>query len=173
MGERIAKTSRILSTYHLFRLGDEVEFRELTDSFGVSKKTAYRDIRALKQAGVLQVRFEKTAGTDHRGAFIPALDLRPIEVAEGEPGRKFLEKIRRLCIFTAALYAVDDNANPIELYRSLFPERTERTRQRDFNELRAIGYALKYVPAFYDDPGYWINGVPDEVDGLETLRGKW
>ena len=145
----------------------------LTDSFGVGKKTVYRDICSLKQAGVLRISFDKTAGTDHRGAFVPvSLDREPIGLAEGEPGRKFLEKIRRLCIFMAELYDADEGANPVALYRSLFPERTERTRQRDFKELAAIGYWLHYGVPTDDEPKYWTIEVPDAF-ALNTLSKEW
>jgi hypothetical protein len=37
----LTKTSRILSTFHLFRYCSEVSFREITDLLPVSEKTVF------------------------------------------------------------------------------------------------------------------------------------
>lgn len=74
--EKITKTSRILSVYHLFLNCEEVSFQELTLSFGVSQRTALRDIRLLRQAGVLEARWNR-----ERKAFVP-VTLEPFPTAQ-------------------------------------------------------------------------------------------
>ena len=64
--ESISKTSRLLVVFHLFQHCQEVSFKEITDMLPVSQKTVYRDIQALKQAGVLQIRYSK-----RQEAFVP------------------------------------------------------------------------------------------------------
>ena len=168
MSERISKTSRILSTYHLFLTTSEVEIPMLARSFSVSEKTVHRDIRVLCDAGVLRVRFDKAAGTDHKGAYRRTnKQLFPIALVEGEPGRKFLVRIRRLCILMYAL-AKYNYDSPVELYHSLFPELSTRTRQRDFGELRAIGYIIAYAPDVLVDAVPWLVEIPETIE-LSTI----
>ena len=164
---RISKTSRLLSTCHLFCFCREVEYDELTKAFSVSRKTVRRDLCALQDAGVLRVRFDRTAGTVRRGALVPVSQTpRPIAMAEGAPGRRSLERLRRLCVFMYALQETE-RGDPVALYRTLFPDRTDRTRQRDFSELRVIGY-LRYGAPTDDEPKYWSIEIPDTY-GLDTI----
>ena len=156
------RTSRILSTYHFFRYCEEVEFDTLCKAFSISKKTAYRDIRMLEQAGVLQARFDKT-----QRAFVPtSLEIRPMEPEKNATRLKYLAKIRRICILMAELDHLE--GSPIEMYRKLFPLEKDRTRQRDFAELGKMGYAVKYEAAFMDEPGYWNVEIPPAF-GLDTI----
>ena len=159
-----ARTSRILSTYHFFRYCREVEFNTLCKAFSVGKKTAYRDIRLLEQAGVLLARYDPSLR-----AFVPeSLDLRPMEPFENATQRKYAGKLRRLCRFMAELDALEETGNPIALYRSLFPQEHDRTRQRDFAELRRLGYILAYSGAAYGEPGGWLVQIPPAF-GLDTI----
>ena len=175
MSERIPKISRILSTYHLFLTTSEVEIPMLARSFSVSEKTVHRDIRALCDAGVLRVRFDKAAGTDHKGAYRRTnKQLFPIALAEGELGRKFLVRIRRLCVIMEALRQ-ERVETPPELYHALFPETSTRTRQRDFNELRVIGYKIIYKADDLNPPGHreppWFVEVPGAFELTTIPRG--
>ncbi len=63
-------------------------------------------------------------------------------------------------------------------YKELFPGLSERTRQRDFQVLRNIGYNVFYNPVehcFYHDeyrfPLGWVD-VPDEIDD-DFVNGTW
>ena len=90
----ITKLSRILSVYHLFLNCQEVSLQEFTLNFGVSQRTALRDIRLLHQAGVLEARWDRA-----RQAFVPVtLEPFPLEEQENQTRQKYLEKLRRLCI---------------------------------------------------------------------------
>lgn len=48
-----------------------------------------------------------------------------------------------LCTLMAQIEEAD---NPVAWYREHYPELTDRTRQRDFKELRKIGYKIGYNP---------------------------
>ena len=74
-GCSISKTTRLLVTFHLFQHCQEVSFKEITDMLPICQKTAYRDIRLLKQAGVLQIRYSRS-----RESFVPVT----LEFAEPE-----------------------------------------------------------------------------------------
>ena len=90
----ITKLSRILSVYHLFLNCQEVSLQEFTLNFGVSQRTALRDIQLLRQAGVLETRYDRECR-----AFYPvSLELRPMAEEKNQTRRKYLEKIRRLCV---------------------------------------------------------------------------
>lgn len=139
MGMPVSKTSRLLVVFHLFRHCREVSFKEITDMLPVSQKTAYRDIQALKQAGVLQIRYSKSCE-----AFIPtSLEFVEPEWPENQTRKLYLEKIRRLCTLMAQIESAED---PIAWYRGRYPDLSDRTRQRDFKELSKIGYRIGYNP---------------------------
>lgn len=147
----ISMTSRILSVYHLFMNCEEVSVKEVMNQLPeMSAKTFYRDIKLLKSAGVLQIRYSKKAE-----AYIP-LSIEPAEPALSESRTKRLitEKIRRLCILMQELYDFENEEKPlhIELYKELFPNMTVRTRQRDFAELARLGYISRcYIDYFCDE----------------------
>lgn len=147
----ISMTSRILSVYHLFMYCTEVSVKEVMDQLPqMSAKTFYRDIKLLKSAGVLQVRYSKKAE-----AYIP-LSIEPTEptLPKSRTKRLITEKIRRLCILMQELYEFEYEEKPlhIELYKELFPNMAVRTRQRDFAELAKLGYiSRRDVDYFCDD----------------------
>ena len=161
-----ARTDRVLSTYHFFRYCEEVEFNTLCRAFAIGKKTAYRDIRLLEQAGVLAARYDAS----QRAFVAERLDERPMEQIGNATQQKYAAKIRRLCIFMAALDGLGENGNPIELYQRLFPTEKARTRQRDFAALRRLGYILAYSGAVAGEPGGWLVGIPAAFC-LDTIPG--
>ena len=168
MEDKKAKTSRVLSVYHLFLHCEEVSFQEFTLNFGISQRTALRDIRLLQQAGVLEARWDRA-----RQAFVPVtLEPFPMEVQENKTRQKYLEKLRRLCILMRRMSWEDyeDGTNKVELYRELFPNTHDRTRQRDFKELEQLGYEVWYERGFEDEPGRWHYDIPSAY-GLATIPG--
>lgn len=168
MNQQITKTSRVLSVYHLFLHCQEVSYQEFTLNFGVSQRTALRDIRLLQQAGVLEARWDRA-----RQAFVPVtLEPFPMEVQENKTRQKYLEKLRRLCILMRRMSWEDyeDGMNKVELYRELFPNIPDRTRQRDFKELEQLGYEVWYERGFEDEPGRWHYDIPSAY-GLATIPG--
>lgn len=168
MNQQITKTSRILSVYHLFLHCEEVSYQEFTLNFGVSQRTALRDIRLLQQAGVLEARWDRA-----RQAFVPVtLEPFPMEVQENKTRQKYLEKLRRLCILMRRMSWEDyeDGTNKVELYRELFPNTPDRTRQRDFKELEQLGYEVWYERGFEDEPGRRHYDIPSAY-GLATIPG--
>ncbi len=138
----ISKTSRILSVYHLFLNCREVSFQELKQQFEFSEKTSLRDIRLLERAGVLETGYNRNGRT-----FYPvSLEVRPMAEEKNQTRKKYLEKLRRLCILMAQMAEEDDSGgmNKRDLYREVFPGVSDRTRQRDFQELEKLGYRASY-----------------------------
>lgn len=157
----LTKTSRILSVFHLFRHCNEVSFKEITDLLPVSKKTVYRDILLLKQAGVLHIRYSQK-----RKAFVLIdMQFHPPRFPENRTRKLYLEKIIRLCTLMFEL----DWENPVAWYREHYPRLSDRTRQRDFAELSKIGYRIFYEPADpWGERGHYNCEIPDTY-GLETF----
>ena len=164
--EKVSKTSRVLSVYHLFLYCEEVSLQEFSLSFGVGQRTAVRDIRLLRQAGVLKARYDRKAQ-----AFLP-VSLEPFPMEEQESGtrQKYLEKLRRLCILMRRMAEEDDSngMNRNDLYREILPGVSDRTRQRDFKELEKLGYSACYIQEFEDEPGRWYYEIPSPY-GLKTI----
>lgn len=162
----ITKLSRVLSVYHLFLNCQEVSLQEFTLNFGVSQRTALRDIRLLQQAGVLEARWDRA-----RQAFAPVtLEPFPLEEQENQTRQKYLEKLRRLCILIRRMSEEDseDGLNKIALYREVLPGVSDRTRQRDFQELEKLGYSASYSREWPDEPGRWYYEIPSAY-GLKTI----
>ncbi|MDE6903052.1 MAG: hypothetical protein K2P22_09960 [Lachnospiraceae bacterium] len=167
----ITKLSRILSVYHLFLNCQEVSFQELRQQFEVSEKTSLRDIRLLERAGVLEAGYDRNSR-----AFYPvSLEVQPMAEEENQTRKKYLEKIRRLCILMARMAEEDnsDGMNKIALYREILPGISDRTRQRDFQELEKLGYRASYDREWPDEPGRWYYEIPSTY-GLATMpRSMW
>ena len=113
-GKKIPRVERILSVYHLFTHCQEVSYKEVTDQIpSVSSKTVARDIKLLRDAGVLQTKYSRKTN-----AFIPLNIVRVTEpkLPEEKGQRTFPEKIHRLCILMNAMIeeldGVRDNVTP-------------------------------------------------------------
>ena len=164
----VTKTSCLLGVFHLFRHCQEVSFKEITDMLHVSQKTAYRYIQLLKAAGVIQIRYSK-----RQEAFVPvSMDFTEPKRLENQTRQRYLDKIRRLCTIMAKIEEAED---PVAWYRERYPELTDRTRQRDFEELRKIDYCICRNPKWNrkwgtdpdDEPG-WYYDFP-EAYGIEHI----
>lgn len=155
----MSRLSRVLSVYHLFRNCQEVSFQELQQQLGASERTFLRDIRLLERAGVLEARY----GREYRAFYPVSLELRPMAPEDNQTRRKYLEKLRRLCLLMGRMEeeAEWSDTSRVELYRGLFPEQSDRTRQRDYQELEKLGYSARYEREFEDEPGRWWYEVPD------------
>lgn len=160
------KLSRVLSVYHLFLNCREVSLQEFALNFGVSQRTALRDIRLLEQAGVLEARYDR----DCRAFYPVSLELRPVAEEENQTRQKYLEKLRRLCILMRRMSEEDSEGgmNKVELYREILPGIPDRTRQRDFKELEELGYAAWYERRYDEEPGRWYYEIPSAY-GLKTI----
>ena len=152
--KKIPRTERILSVYHLFMHCQEVSCKEITDLMpSVSSKTIFRDIKLLRDAGVLRTKYSKKVQ-----AFIP-LNVGNIAnpvYPEKKRQQIFLKKIRRLCILMNEMTAgldgfCDEKPLHMELHKKLFPKVSQRTRQRDFKVLGNIGYSVRRFEQDFDD----------------------
>lgn len=147
--KKISRTARILSIYHLFIHCNEVSIKEITDQMPeVSPITAKRDIALLNSAGVLQSRYSRKAD-----AYIPmGTEIVEITLPENPKVRENVEKLRRLCTLMQELYEfMSEKPLHIEIYKKLFPNVSDKTRQRDFNDLKEIGYIVRRDYEYFPD----------------------
>lgn len=162
----ISKITRILFIFHLFLYSKEVSYQEITTLLGISKKTAHRDIQLLQQAGVLRCRYSKSANAfvPEYQTFIPQPFAQPNWPTSSRQ-KTNLERILRLCILITEMWGADD---PIVWYQQQYPALSPRTRQRDFLELRRIGYTISYLPAIesMDGIGHYEYDEPTDTDSL-------
>lgn len=148
--KKISRIARILSIYHLFLYCEEVSIKEITDQMPeVNPATAKRDIALLNRAGVLQSKYSRKAN-----AYIPVgTEIVEVTLPESKNDRQTIEKLRRLCTLMQELYDYDMEVKPlhIEIYRSLFPNASDKTRERDFDDLKEIGYIVRRELEYFPD----------------------
>lgn len=172
-----SRMARILSIYHLFMYCKEVSIKEITDQMPeVNPATAKRDIALLNSAGVLQSKYSRKDN-----AYIPlGTEIVEITPPESKNEREKIEKVRRLCILMQELYEFDMEVDPlhIQIYNKLFPDVKKRTRERDFDDLKEIGYIVRREIEYYSDEDkekrcYSLE-VPNGAYSLPTFHErKW
>ena len=160
------RTKRILQLFHLFYYCKEVSIEEITRGCSkdksVSLKTYSRDIQLLKDAGLVQARYSKKDKAyiplDANKGFVHSEGkyLTP-KLPESRLQRLYMEKIIRLCTLMTQVIMCEVE-NPITWYRERYPDLSDRTRQRDFKQLREVGYSVLYEGADEEGPGvFWYN----------------
>lgn len=163
------KTCRILCLYDLFYTGRIISFRDINDhmkcyGFEMCKKTIYRDIQLLKNAGILHVCYSQKLK-----AYIPADgdfmygfcigDFSPPEFPESQNQRRYMERIIRLCNVMEQVIR-GEIEDPITWYHSNYPRLSDRTRQRDFELLRKVDYYITYESEEEFGPGGYYYDYP-------------
>jgi predicted DNA-binding transcriptional regulator YafY len=154
--------------FHLLKNCDEVSYKEVTDLAAVSKKTVYRDVRLLVQAGCV-IRFSK-----ERKTFVMDRGLQEAQMPEKQNARRHLQKIVRLLTLMTSMNSA---ADPVAWYRGRYPLLSVRTMQRDFKTLNRIGYCVAPVE---DDPEYGARAPgrryycewPMDAYDLKLFRGE-
>ena len=135
---------RQLILYDVFISLEEVTYGDIRFALPkVEKRTLQRDIKDLKDAGLICVSYSK-----ERKAYIhlemeqEENESKNINEKDGISKKKKQHLVRLQRV--AKCMRLTGSANPIEDYFELFPEASERMRQRDFETLRHIGLAAGY-----------------------------
>lgn len=148
----LSKTERQLLLYEIFIHCEVTEFVEITTRLPVNKRMIQRDIVDLRDAGLVDVVYSKK----ERG-YIKKDTPKFNEDVTGKR-RQSLKRLHRLGTLMTELENEDvaswekemDRENGEEKeyftakdsYYELFPDSSERTRQRDFKTLRRIGHEV-------------------------------
>lgn len=172
------RTSRLLKLFDSFSLAyEEVSLAHIRQFIepDASLKTIHRDVRFLVQAGLIRTRYSKEykayIRTDRLPSdeYFPGMYARtaeslvssegfyPPEWPDSQTERLYMEKIIRLCTLMIEVIR-NEVEDPIACYRERYPELSNRTRQRDFKQLREVGYSFEYLPEDEDGPaGYYYD----------------
>ena len=133
------QVERQLILYDVFQTFDKVTYGDIRFVFKkIDKRTLQRDVRDLMNAGLISVKYSKS-----EQAYLQVgepSDAITTDKKISEKKRKHLKRLRRL----AGCMRLVNEANPVDLYFEMFPESSERMRQRDFETLRHIGYEAGY-----------------------------
>jgi len=182
------KIERQLRLYELVCGYAITSFEAIEKEFPNSgRRTIQRDLRDLKDAGLVSVNYVRKAQ-----GYVKEKQ-RPEFNEETEPRRKaHLKRLNRIGRLMIELYNEDiplwekkdneedgdvrDYVSSKDSYHELFPGLSERTRQRDFEVLRRLGYQV-----FYDHREHcfsqgefhmgWAE-APEVIDD-DYLEGTW
>lgn len=151
----LTKTDRQLLLYDIFRGSQQISLEDITSRLPVNKKMIQRDIEDLTAAGLIRIKYSRKEKAYIKDiAYIKDTDY-PLSLDEGikEKRRIHLTKLRRIGILMTQL-CMDNNSDYWDdkddyfsckkCYYQLFPDSTERMRQRDFAQLNRIGYWIRY-----------------------------
>ena len=138
------KPQRQLLLYEIVYTSHEVIISDIMRKLQVSKKTIQRDIQDLTDAGLVKLTYSKKDN-----AYLHETATGVITEPEGTSRYRHLKKLRRLAIFMEELSGAsynefDEEYNCRERYFELFPDVSERTRMRDYETLKKIGYRIQW-----------------------------
>lgn len=157
------RTIYILNLFHIFYCCETVSYhliREYIPETCASQRTIRRYIRFLKDAGLIRFRYSRKENCylPVNSSFVPKDgEFYPAKFPDKKSQRLYMEKIIRLCtlITKVVVYELED---PVAWYHENYPELSERTRQRDFKQLEAVGYKITYFPGDEFGPaGYYYD----------------
>lgn len=141
-------TDRQLLLYDIFMGSEQISYQDIISRLPVGRKMIQRDRKVLTDAGLICVRYaRKQRAYVHTGQE-PVFN----EQAKGKY-RMHLVKLRRIAALMTGLYMDtnsyyeddgDDYYSCKTSYYEMFPDATERMRQRDFEQLNRIGYTIRY-----------------------------
>ena len=170
----ISKTSRQLVIFHILIYSTVVEVIEITNLIKISHKTIIRDLKELKNAGLINIKFsKKEKGYIHINNDNHCPFSSPI-FSVNKAQNMHIEKLIRLSTIMIGLnHHIElsyDDANSANQetcsswYKNRFPNLSIRTMQRDFVELNKIGYLIKYD---YFERCYVVE-FPEGLEGLQS-----
>lgn len=146
---KLTKTDRQLLLYDIFRGSQQIAFEDITSRLPVNKKMIQRDMMDLTAAGLIRVHYSRK-----ERVYIKNTE-NPLVLDESIKGKRriHLTRLRRIGILMDQLNMdtnsdywddKDDYFSCKQCYYQLFPDSTERMRQRDFAQLNRIGYRIRY-----------------------------
>ena len=132
MDKKYTKTERQLLLYEIIFTSRIIEIDDIAKRLSVNKKTVFRDIRDLTDAGLIRLIYSRKEKAYLRE----------------DAANKHLKKLIRFTRFMEELSEAADisefNYNCRRRYEELFPEVSERTRMRDYKTMENIGYDINW-----------------------------
>lgn len=146
----LTKTERQLLLYEVFCRFYGQDLETIFSVLPIERRMLQRDVKDLIDAGLISVTFSK-----EKQAYIKSNGVVAFHEDTKKPNRtKHLKMLNRQGTLLRELYNEEisseekyDRKNYTsckDVYEQLFPEESDRTRQRDFKTLYRIGYPIKY-----------------------------
>lgn len=143
MDKKYTKTERQLLLYEIIFTSRIIEIDDIAKRLSVNKKTVFRDIKDLTDAGLISLIYSRK-----EKAYLREDTINKLNEVEGTLRYKHLKKLVRLTKFmeelSVAMDASDFNYNCRKRYEELFLEVSERTRMRDYKTMENIGYDINW-----------------------------
>lgn len=140
------RTNRLLLLFDYCYFSELISMEDLDEFFefytpldtSFHHRTYNRDLQFLKDAGLIHLKYARSkrcyVHCESREDFLP-------KFPENKTQRRYMEKIIRLCTLMTDMFSQEmDDFDPTHWYRERYLDLSNRTRQRDFNKLREIGY---------------------------------
>lgn len=113
-------------------------------------RTIQRDLAFLRQAGLIRTKYDQSL----KGYLSLPTNGVSVQFPTNKAQRRYMERIIRIANLIDLMQCSYDE-DLIGFYREYYPNISERTRQRDFDLLREIGFTLDYVHDDGIESGYW------------------
>ncbi|MBQ5849803.1 MAG: hypothetical protein IIW54_03150 [Lachnospiraceae bacterium] len=140
---KYAKTERQLLLYEIIYTSQMIELEDVMKRLDANRKTIMRDIIDLTDAGLANLKYSRK-----EKAYIKEIPTGILNEPEGTRRHQYLKKIIRLTQFMVELSEascdIDYEYNCRTRYEELFPNVSERTRMRDYQTIKNIGYEIRW-----------------------------
>ncbi len=138
---KYSKTERQLLLYEIIYTSHMIELEDVMKRLEASRKMIMRDITDLTDAGLIKLRYSRK-----EKAYLKEVPTGRLNEPEGTRRYQYLKKIIRL---TAFMEELSDESDDMEYncrtrYKKLFPNVSERTRMRDYQTMKNIGYEIRW-----------------------------
>ncbi|MCI8663722.1 MAG: hypothetical protein HFG69_10855 [Hungatella sp.] len=186
--EKMPRLERQLRLYEVICRYAIAQFSNICEAFPYNKRLLQRDLADLREAGLVSVKYSRKG----KGYFVTGI---PEFNEKAAPCKKaHLKRLNRLGRLMSGLENADiplwekkDNAADGDVreyftakdsYNRMFPGLSERTRQRDFEMLRNMGYQVFYDPVdhcfSWDEDSFVLVCRPlrEEIDD-DFVDGTW
>ena len=140
---RYTKTERQLLLYEIIFTSETIEIDDAMKRLDASRKMILRDIVDLTDAGLVNLKYSRKAK-----AYIKGNPTGILIESQGTKRNQYLKKLIRLIQFMEELSCASSDAdfeyNCRIRYEELFPNVSERTRMRDYQTMKNIGYEIRW-----------------------------
>lgn len=140
---KYTKTERQLLLYEIIYTSQMIELEDVMKRLDANRKMIMRDITDLTDAGLIKLRYSRKDK-----AYLKEIRTGILNEQEGTRRYQYLKKLIRLAQFMEELSGADiDNDfeyNCRTRYEELFPDVSERTRMRDYQTMKNIGYEIRW-----------------------------
>lgn len=138
---KYSKTERQLLLYEIIYTSQMIELEDVMKRLEASRKMIMRDIMDLTDAGLINLKYSRK-----EKAYLKEVRSGILNEPEGTRRYQYLKKLIRLTQFMEELSGASNDweYNCRTRYEELFPNVSERTRMRDYQTMKNIGYEIRW-----------------------------